>query len=285
MNTNNTPSSYYKGSQSNYSGDDQEVEDHEGEGEADCEDLGYFDIITDSETLDFLDYYFKSTPTFIPITDFCTHLCTEYSDLLHQSCLSPADLSEELADKLEKSNGEISFNKLQVYTQEIGLTAYVENVCKELRHRVEKEEKEQLTKDVFLQLAELNEELKAKDTELKQREARLARAEQQLELRQQQVSRGLEEGKSRLEDEAVRLAKKAESEIKKQVTVVQKRLAAVERDVRNKAKIVMEKSKGHNTSLNMSMKSSKGDDQKKDIDKWKARVKNLESSYEVMKTK
>lgn len=69
------------------------------------------------------------------------------------------------------------------------------------------------------------------------------------------------------------------------MAVVQKKLTAVERDVRNKVKIIMEKSKGHNTSLNMSMKSSKGDDHKKDIDKWKARVKNLESSYEIMKTK
>ena len=190
----NTPSSYYKGSQSNYSQSDHSF-DSQNPDEANYEDHGYFDIITDSETLDFLDYYFKSTPTYIPLSTFCTHLCTEYSDFLSQTQLSPSDLCEELWDKLEKSDGEISFNKLQVYTKDIGLSAYVENVCKEIRGRAEKEEKEQLTKDVFLQLAELNEELKEKDVELKHREARIGEWEKEVEDREKQVMARLQDGK------------------------------------------------------------------------------------------
>jgi hypothetical protein len=75
-------------------------------------------------------------------------------------------LSEELFDKLEYPQDSLSLNKLKAYTEKIGLNAYVENVCKEINSRI----KEKASQEVFMQLSELNEELKQKDVTITQRE-------------------------------------------------------------------------------------------------------------------
>jgi len=98
------------------------------------------------------------------------------------------------------------------------------------------------------------------------------------------------DAKSNLEDESQRLYKKAEVEVKKNVSMIQKKLNQVERDLRNKTRLLMDKK--NNTSLRQSqLKSSKGSSEdplaasKRNNDKLKARVTNLEKSYEMMKTK
>jgi hypothetical protein len=101
------------------------------------------------------------------------------------------------------------------------------------------------------------------------------------------------EAKNRLEDESLKLAKTYEGEIKKIAGTIQKRLNKVERDLRNKVKLVMDKKNNtlKQSQMNTTLKTSNGisDDplaaSKRNNDKLKARVANLEKSYEMMKTK
>lgn len=119
--------------------------------------------------------------------------------------------------------------------------------------------------------------------------------EQDLEAREQDIDYAYQEAKTRLEDESQRLYRKAETAIKKQVNTLEKKLVAAQRDLRDKAKILKERQNlnmsiksGH---LNSSLKSSKGNNDdpltvlKRANEKLKARVSNLEKSYELVKAK
>lgn len=116
------------------------------------------------------------------------------------------------------------------------------------------------------------------------------------------MNRLFQDAKSTLEDEAIKLTKQAEANFKKELSAQQKKLSTIERDYQNKVKIITSKLRNNTNNLNgmnasmrsanMStmLKSSKGAEDplaasKKSNDKLKARVLNLEKSYEIMKTK
>jgi len=117
-----------------------------------------------------------------------------------------------------------------------------------------------------------------------------------LEDREYQFSQSFQDAKTALEDQAIKLQKATEIDFKKQLKALEKKLDKAQRDLRNKTQLLRQQNKlnssGRNQTLNTSLRSSKGitmDDPmakaKKNNDKLKARIINLEKSYEIMKTK
>jgi len=46
---------------------------------------------------------------------------------LAKTAVDLEEFNREVADKFEKADGELSLNRLQIYTKDIGISAYVEN--------------------------------------------------------------------------------------------------------------------------------------------------------------
>ena len=142
-----SPSSYYKGSNSDYTRSEHDENDQTV--------LAFNEIIADWETLEFLNHYFDDCPNEILVKDFTACIWGDFEDMLNDYNISKDIFCEELEDKLAKNEDTLSFNKLHLYTKDIGLNSYIENLCKEISHKAAAREKEEYSKEVFAQLLEI----------------------------------------------------------------------------------------------------------------------------------
>ncbi len=282
-----SPSSYYKGSNSSQSQSEQD--------ENDRTTLAFYEIITDAETLDFMNYYFEDTPNDVEIREFATCICNEYIDMLNDYEITKETFIEELEDKLAKDENSLSFNKLHLYTKDIGFNAYIENFGKEIKQKLDHKEKEENNKEIFTQLLEVKAELEQKDRDLKQKERELKLRQAELDNREREIISLYQDAKTNLENESQRLYKQAENEFKKSINNLNKKITTVERDMRNKTRLVIANKQNLSMStkqnnMNTSLKSSKGSEDplaasKRTNDHLKARVANLEKTYEIARSK
>ena len=304
MHRKQTPSSYYKDSDNSECTDnnhndeqsqtniDQSVDPNSN---YDPTEIKYDDIIKDEETLKFLDYYFQDIPTQIHIDDFWASLIEYYKEILDQYPIPLDNLKKSIFEKFEKSDGNVSFNKLQARTSEIGLDRYIEFLIKEIHEANRNEE----VQEIYLQFDEIRTELEDERNVINKQRENLEDWEDELNERQQNIENMYYESKSDLENEATRLYKEAEIKVKKMFKEQTKKMQTIERNLQNKITVIKNKISKNNSlnnttmrSANMSniLKSSKGADDpltasKRNNEKLKARVANLEKSYEVMKTK
>jgi len=93
-----------------------------------------------------------------------------FDELLAELELSEEEVKGELTRKLEKNNQELSLNRLQVYTSERGLDLFVEHLCKDLKEKIEAEEKQKASNEIFMELNSVNEELKIKSVKIEEKE-------------------------------------------------------------------------------------------------------------------
>jgi len=102
---------------------------------------------------------------------------------LAKTAVDLEEFNREVADKFEKADGELSLNRLQIYTKDIGISAYVENWWQEIENR----NKQQISKEVFQQLSELNEELRIKEEKVENHKLECEQWEQELNQREQDI--------------------------------------------------------------------------------------------------
>ncbi|CAI2369423.1 unnamed protein product [Moneuplotes crassus] len=259
------------------------------------------DILKDPCALSFLKTHYPSTPK-IPISHFAVRLTQNYLNILESFSVAEEEVVPVLEEKLE-NKGLLSLNKLQVMTSSKGLLEFISDICENLKRQKEYEENKKTQNEVFEQLQIVKEELEqkeqdlsVKEKELDEREEECSEWEEELKYRMEENQHVVEEGKNLLEDQAIRCQKEIEQKFKKQLKALEKKLESAQRDLRNKTQLIKQQKKldtsvrygGLNTSLRSS-KGTNGDDPlaaaKKTIDKLKARISNLEKSYEVKKSK
>jgi adenine-specific DNA methylase len=114
--------------------------------------------------------------------DFIDYLLQDYSSIISSSLES--SLIQFLVDKLQKNSWDLSLNRLQIYTKEIGLFKYIQISLREL----EIAQKQELSKEVFMELAECKEVLRVEEEEARMRKMDLEEWEQELVEKEERVN-------------------------------------------------------------------------------------------------
>jgi len=226
--------------------------------------LTWEDIITDQETLKFLQQYFPDNDK-IRTKDFLESLEFEFPELIETQ-----EAREELLNSISVDSEQrfISFNALELFTRKQGLKKSINQVQLQTEEKL-RESKQQLNENIYNELVGIKEMLDRKTSELNQREKELKAMQEDLTRKESAM---LQEVSAKAEQITSQIEQKAKQEIAKHM----KRLKSLEKNLSEMLKVtrsrqqLLEKQKPQ-TSLETS--------------KLKSRIQSLEKSNSQLKMK
>lgn len=235
-------------------------------------ELEFLDIISDQETLEFLDRLKKKkNENFLYLSYFFNELIEE-CQLAFKTGEEKDLLYLILQEKITTNNQyQISLNALEIFTKENGLKYSVIEILEDIRKKMEKIQKEEIDQLVFDEINIIKEMLEKKNKELNEKEKNLINYEREIcerENKLQEIFDNLSQNSKM----------KLENFFKEQMSQMNKRIYLAEKNLKSKLKLIESKIKEKKTLIQES--STKKDDLK-----YKSKIQSLEKNNEFLKLK
>jgi len=227
------------------------------------DDLALEDYLTSGEVLDFMNNYLPGQ-TQVRTAEFMSCLELDYPDLLQME-----GFREELVERLTVDPEYISLNRLQTFTQEVGLTGALTSLADRLTLS-KQEEKEEVNSVIVSEMTELSALLTRKSKDLAEKETAFEAKSRALQLREQQLASHMRAALEQMAEEALQL-------VKSQASAEVRKLQSLERTVNEHFRALRAKAQA--------LEKAKPEPKSQGEVRLKARAMSLEKTNEHLKAK
>lgn len=249
------------------------------------------DQLSDKQTIEFWRRYFEDGQQQVSIDEFCEAIQSEFFASLIAHALQDNQLDEEtfmldffqeLRVKVSIDEQSVSLNALELFTRTTeesgtrGLRKAVQELVSECISRMKLQRTNEINDTIVSELAEVKQMLDLKQKSLQQQEKAIHKKQILLEGQKREFAK-------KMEQEYQALCLKQEQKLSKELAAMNKKLLQAERSIANKLKLAQGKSTLQSSiRTEQPAKGAKDADQVKQL---KARITNVEKSYEFSKTK
>ncbi|CDW72779.1 UNKNOWN [Stylonychia lemnae] len=251
--------------------------------------LNIKDHLTNQQTLNFWKRYFTENCMNVNVENFYEAVQQEFFISTIQPVIDKQDfqvnqkefikdLQLEIVRKVSIDEQKVSLNALELFTRERGIEKCINECAIECILKQKASRSIQLNDTIVQELMDVKNMLEVKSKQIEQREREIKIKEQELQQYKQNIIAFVRE-------EILVQQKESENKINRAYNEIQKKFSQAERNVQNKIKLFQKEKTTDlkQSSLKQSQaKQSQGQNSEKLL---KARIQNLEKSYEQIKLK